>query len=238
MQLQQIAIKDIVPNTGQIEGLPANPRFIKDEKFIKLVESLRSLPSLTDARPVIVYPLDGKFIAIAGNMRSRAAKELKWQTINCAILEVGTSAEVLREIAIKDNVGFGENDWDLLTNEWDATELVAWGMDVPDFGEVLEAEEEGEENEPENKNIWIPDCLFESNNILSINAVESLLNLAAVTDESLNNLSLIAFTLSESAVLDPERTKSILADKLSVSLPIRLLNIVDVSDILSLLESI
>ena len=148
MQLQQIAIKDIVPNTGQIEGLPANPRFIKDEKFIKLVESLRSLPSLTDARPVIVYPLDGKFIAIAGNMRSRAAKELKWQTINCAILEVGTSAEVLREIAIKDNVGFGENDWDLLTNEWDATELVAWGMDVPDFGEVLEAEEDDYE-EPE-----------------------------------------------------------------------------------------
>ena len=78
--------------------------------------------------------------------------------------------------------------------------------------------------------------LFESNNILAINAVESLLNLAAVTDESLNNLSLIAFTLSESALLDPERAESILADKLSVSFPILLLSIVDVSDILMLLD--
>ena len=79
--------------------------------------------------------------------------------------------------------------------------------------------------------------LVESNNILAMNAVESLLNLAAVTDESLNNLSLIELTLSESAVLDPLRTESILADKLSVSLPIRLLNIVEVSEIFSLLDS-
>ena len=134
MEIRQLKISDIQPNDGQIEGLPTNPRFIKDDKFRKLVESLQSLPSLTDARPVIVYPLDGKFIAIGGNMRVRAAKELKWKTINCAILEKETTADVLREIAIKDNVGYGENDWELLSNDWDAAELEAWGMDLPSFG--------------------------------------------------------------------------------------------------------
>ena len=168
MQLKQIGITDIVPNTGQIEGLPANPRFIKDENFAKLVQSLKDLPSLTDARPVIVYPFGGKFVAIAGNMRSRAAKELKWKSINCAILPEDTPVKVLREIAIKDNVGFGENDWGLLTNEWDSTELEAWGMNIPNFGEILEDEEGSEESEPENKNIWVPDCLFESDNIFDI----------------------------------------------------------------------
>lgn len=133
MDILDIEIDAIDHNNGQIDGLPKNPRFIKDNKFDLLVDSLRSLPDMVSARPCIVYPFGGRFVCLAGNMRLRAAKKLNWDKIKCAVLDAETPANQLREITIKDNSSYGENDWDLLSNEWELDELLDWGVNIPDM---------------------------------------------------------------------------------------------------------
>lgn len=144
MEIKKLPIKSIVSNTGQIPDVPANPRFIKDEKFALLVQSLQDDPEIMEGRPVWVFPFDGQFVAIGGNMRHKAAKELKWKEINCCILPPDYPAAKIRAIIIKDNASFGSNDWDMLANEWDSEELAAWGMDLPETfaAEELEAVED------------------------------------------------------------------------------------------------
>lgn len=127
-------------NNGQLDGLGKNPRFIRDEKFGQLKKSLEESPEFLDARPLLVYPLtDGKFITVAGNMRLRAARELGFKEVPCYVFPKETPVEKLREYAIKDNVAFGEIDYEILKDDWDAAELSDWGVDVPDF---LENEDE------------------------------------------------------------------------------------------------
>lgn len=129
---KNIKIADIEPNKGQIEGLPQNPRFIKDNRFKQLVKSIEDAPEMLDPRPLIVYPHEKKYVIIAGNMRFRACKELGYKELPCYVLPEETPAEKLREYAIKDNIGFGSDDFDLLMNEWDIDELKDWGMEMPD----------------------------------------------------------------------------------------------------------
>lgn len=133
-------------NKGQIEGVPKNPRFIRDNKYTQLVESISNTPEMMKARPLIVHQQGEKYVVLAGNMRLRAMRELKWQECPCAITAEGTEAKKLREYAIKDNVAFGEDDMDLLANEWDLGELTEWGMDL-NFGEELNPEDCGEDFE-------------------------------------------------------------------------------------------
>lgn len=133
MDIVDVKIDQIDHNNGQIEGLPKNPRFIKDNKFDLLVDSLRSIPDMVSARPCIVYPFGNRFVCLAGNMRLRAAKKLNWDVIKCAVLDKETTVKQLREITIKDNSSYGENDWELLSNEWELDELLDWGVDVPDM---------------------------------------------------------------------------------------------------------
>lgn len=124
-------------NKGQIEGVPKNPRFIRDNKYSQLVESISNTPEMMKARPLIVHQQGEKYVVLAGNMRLRAMRELKWHECPCAITAEGTEAKKLREYAIKDNVAFGEDDMDLLANEWDLGELTEWGMDIQ-FPEIEE----------------------------------------------------------------------------------------------------
>ena len=116
-------------NKGQIEGVPKNPRFIRDNKYKQLVESINTTPEMMKARPLIVHQQGDKYVVLAGNMRLRAMRDLKWKECPCAITAEGTEAKKLREYAIKDNVAFGEDDMDLLANEWDLEELKEWGME-------------------------------------------------------------------------------------------------------------
>ena len=116
-------------NKGQIEGVPKNPRFIRDNKYKQLVESISKLPEMMKARPLIVHQQGEKYVVLAGNMRLRAMRDLKWKECPCAITAEGTEAKKLREYAIKDNVSFGEDDMDILANEWDLGELQDWGID-------------------------------------------------------------------------------------------------------------
>jgi len=110
---------------GTIKLNPNNPRLIKDEKYKKLVQSLKDFPEMMQIRPIVV---NSDNIVLGGNMRLRATKEAGWKEV--PVIKTDLSEEKQREFIIKDNIGFGEWEWDLLANEWDAEELENWGLDV------------------------------------------------------------------------------------------------------------
>lgn len=110
----------------KIKSNPDNPRIIKDNKFYKLVESLIEFPEMLEKRPIVV---DEDFVVLGGNMRLKACKEAGINEVWVDIAK-GWSEERKREFIIKDNVNFGEWDWDLLANEWDSSLMENWGLDV------------------------------------------------------------------------------------------------------------
>ena len=131
---------------SQLKSNPNNPRLIKDDKFKKLVTSLREFPEMMEKRPMVcVTDTDGKLYPLGGNMRLKALQELKYKEIpdNWVMLADEWSEEKRKEFTIKDNVNFGEFDWDTLANEWDAEELTEWGLDIPNF-EKIDKMEDGE----------------------------------------------------------------------------------------------
>jgi len=152
-------------NLGQIEGLPKNPRLIKDNRFNKLLKSIQDDPDMMQLRELIVYPytptLKSKhqsqieYIVIAGNMRLHAVKELGWAEVPCKILEASTSLETLKAITIKDNVSFGENDYDLLANDWEQELLEAMGMDIMYGMDEMMEEAEKVKNDDKAKKITL-----------------------------------------------------------------------------------
>lgn len=118
---------------AEIKPNPKNPRVIKDDKFLKLVESLRSFPQMLEKRPLVcVTDIDGKVFPLGGNMRLKAANELKMKELPVLMADDWTE-EQRQEFIIKDNVGFGEWNWEELSNDWDADQLSDWGLDVPGF---------------------------------------------------------------------------------------------------------
>lgn len=131
MEIQTIAISKIKLN-------PNNPRLIKDDKFTKLVQSIKDFPEMLNIRPIVV---NDDMIILGGNMRFKACKEAGLKEVPI-IKASGLSAEKQREFLIKDNVSGGEWDWNLL-QEWDSLELEEWGLDLPtEFATEIEAEED------------------------------------------------------------------------------------------------
>lgn len=147
MRREKIDISKVHPNEGQIEGLPANPRLIKDGRFKKLMKSIQDLPEMTEARDLLVYPYDGDYVVIGGNMRLRAYQELGWKEVPCCVLPDNMPVDKLREMVIQDNNPFGETDWNMIANEWDVEELKDWGVDLPADWDTSEAEEQKEAEE-------------------------------------------------------------------------------------------
>ena len=146
MKQKTIKLSSIKPN-------PDNPRLIKDEKFHKLVKSLESFgEKMMPLRPIVV---DENNIILGGNMRFKALKELKYTEVPedwIKSTQDMTEAEK-REFIIKDNVGFGDWDFDVLSNEWDSELLNDWGLetynyediDLDDFFEEAPEQEEAQE---------------------------------------------------------------------------------------------
>lgn len=135
---------------------PNNPRLIKDERFKKLVQSLKSFPEMATVRPIIC---NSEMVILGGNMRYRAMIEAGWKEVPVEIVD--WPEEKQREFIIKDNVGFGEWEWDVLANEWDAEKLEEWGVDVPNIGEELEAQEDDYEMPDEVQTDIVLGDLFE-----------------------------------------------------------------------------
>lgn len=148
MKTQSIKLSLLKGNSGQINGLPKNPRVIKDDRFAALVKSIQDTPEMLELRELIVFPFADTFVVIAGNMRLRALKELGYTEAPCKVLTAETPVETLRAIAIKDNVAFGETNFDDLANEWDITELADWWQELP-VAATEESEEEKDEQEGE-----------------------------------------------------------------------------------------
>lgn len=113
----------------QVKMNPNNPRVIKDEKFNKLVQSIREFPEMLSIRPIVV---NDDMVVLGGNMRLKACKEVGLKQVHI-IKASNLTEDQQREFIIKDNVGFGEWDWQQLATEWDAEELDKWGLDVPGF---------------------------------------------------------------------------------------------------------
>jgi hypothetical protein len=131
MELKTIKVSKLKGNSGQIDGLPGNPRFIKDEKFKKLVKSIEADPEMMELREVIAYDNNGELVVIMGNMRLRACIELGIKEVPCKILPPETPLEKLKAYTIKDNVSYGEHDFDMLKEDWDIDLLVDFGVDFP-----------------------------------------------------------------------------------------------------------
>jgi ParB-like chromosome segregation protein Spo0J len=124
--MQIVKINEVKPN-------PKNPRIIKDDKFKKLVKSIQDFPDMLNKRPLIVFTdVDGKYVVLGGNMRLKACKEIGLKEIPVILADEWTE-EQKAEFLIKDNVGFGEWEWDQLQSEWDTEKLEEWGLDVPIF---------------------------------------------------------------------------------------------------------
>ena len=126
LEMAEIDIKKIKPN-------PNNPRIIKDEKFKKLVQSLKELPEMAKVRPIVV---NQDMMVLGGNMRLKAMQEAGWKKAPVEVVD--WDKEKQRQFIIKDNVGFGEWDWNMLANEWDELKISEWGMDVPKFADDVD----------------------------------------------------------------------------------------------------
>jgi ParB-like chromosome segregation protein Spo0J len=109
----------------KIKNNPNNPRLVKDDKFKKLVKSIQDFPEMLDKRPIIV---NEDMIVLGGNMRLKACNEAGLKEV--PVIVANWTEEQERQFIIKDNLGYGEWDWDIIANEWDAEELVEWGLDV------------------------------------------------------------------------------------------------------------
>lgn len=132
MKAEKVKISEVKTN-------PKNPRLIKDDKFRKLVKSIREFPEMLELRPIVV---DENNIVLGGNMRLKALKEAGFKEVTI-VRANGLTEQQKDEFIVKDNVGFGEWDWDMLANEWDTDKLQDWGLDVPKMAGYEEIEPSG-----------------------------------------------------------------------------------------------
>lgn len=152
METKNIDIKLLAQNEGQIQGLPSNPRQWTRTDLDKLKKSIQETPELLEARGLIVYPQGEYYIVIGGNMRLAALRELGAIDAPCIVLPEDTTIDKLKELVIKDNGAFGQNDWDKLANEWSDLPLTAWGVSAWDITDAEQGEDDFDgEGEGDNK---------------------------------------------------------------------------------------
>lgn len=164
VKIQQIALSKLHLNNGQIAGVPKNPRFIKDERFEALKKSIEDDPEMLELREIIAYDNNGELVVVGGNMRYRALKELGFKEAPVKVLPKETAPGKIRAFIIKDNVAFGQNDWDILGNEWEVEELMDFGLECDflkesevDFDAVDEISEKNFET-PKTEMLVCPKC--------------------------------------------------------------------------------
>lgn len=164
VKIQQVALSKLHLNNGQIPDVPKNPRFIKDERFEALKKSIQDDPEMLELREIVAYDNNGELVIVGGNMRYRAMKDLGYKDAPVKILPKETAPEKIRAFIIKDNVAFGNNDWDILGNEWEVEELLDFGLECDflkesevDFDAVDEITEKNFET-PKTEMLVCPKC--------------------------------------------------------------------------------
>ena len=177
IQAQEIELTRLVPNRGQIDGVPANPRKATKKQIDKLKKSIQETPTMLQLREVIAYDNDGELVIIGGERRYDALKALKKKTAFVKVLPSDTPKDVLQAIIIKDNTHAGEWEDELLM-EWNSAQLESWGLDVswgeeekPKKGKDEEPDEDQDEEEDDKEEFYrsmFKDVLYDSNNIYEI----------------------------------------------------------------------
>ena len=136
MEIVKLKLSALEPNTGQIPGLPINPRQWTKSYVDSLARSLSETPELFEARPLLVVPHEGKYVILGGNLRYEASKQNKAKEVPAIVFPENTPVEKMKELVIKDNGSFGEWDMDALANEWDDLPLSDWGVPAWESEEV------------------------------------------------------------------------------------------------------
>lgn len=149
MIIEEIKISEVKLN-------PNNPRIVKDEKFEKLVQSIKDFPEMLRIRPIVV---NSDMITLGGNMRLKACKAAGLKKVPIIRAE-NLTEDQQREFIIKDNIGYGEWDWNLLNVEWNKEELNNWGL------EIWENENSDLDYSDKNKEIDVDD--FENEMIIKL----------------------------------------------------------------------
>ena len=149
----QLPLSKIHPNTGQLisKGIPKNPRFIREGKYEKLLQSIKDDPEMLSLRELIVLDSGDKnvgYVIIGGNMRFRAMKELGYKEAPTKILPSDFPVDKARRIILKDNASFGETDFDALLSDWSIEDISSAAIDIPDIDDphMEEAEDAEEDN--------------------------------------------------------------------------------------------
>ena len=128
METRRISIGHLVPNTGQIEGLPSNPRQWTQTEIDRLAKSLKETPELFEMRPLLVYEQAGEYVILGGNLRFEGAKKNKEKDCPAIVIPADTPVSKLKEIVLKDNSAFGEWDIHALSADWSDLPLTDWGV--------------------------------------------------------------------------------------------------------------
>ena len=179
-----ISLDLLEPNSGQIDGIPANPRYLTDKEFKKLKKSIKENPELLSYRELLVYPFEDGFVIIDGNSRYRALCDLGYTETPCKIISENTAKESIKAYILLTNKSSGEWETTLLAEGWTQLEIDDIGLDIelPDlttddiFGDddpdteenSTEGDEEVEDDKQSFYQSMLSDCLYESNNIYDI----------------------------------------------------------------------
>ena len=154
IEIKEIEIRNLRPNNGEVEGLSRNPRKISKKNLEKLKKSVQDAPEMLHLRELIVVPHGEGYVVIAGNQRLEAAKAIGITALPCKVLPADTDPAKLREYAIKDNLPFGEDDWEVIASDWDTSELEEWGMSVPEEWKEP-AKDELDDNQPKKNDFQV-----------------------------------------------------------------------------------
>jgi DNA modification methylase len=147
IETKEIKLSNLHPNTGQIEGVPTNPRKAEKGQIDKLKKSIEETPEMLELRELVAYDNGGELVIVGGNMRYKALKELGHKTALVKVLPADTPKEVINAFIIKDNAQFGEWDTELLANDWDKDLLEDWGVEIDWGKEAPEQPKEAEEDD-------------------------------------------------------------------------------------------
>lgn len=170
IQAQEIELKKLTPNKGQIEGVPTNPRKATKRAIENMKKSIEETPLMLEVNELTAYDNNGELVVIRGNLRYKALKALGYKTAPVKVLPAETSKETVNQIVIKDNIHYGEWDTDCLQTEWEKDQFQDWGVDVS-WGEEEKPKKEKEPQEDEDLQekidyyaMMLGDRLYDSDN--------------------------------------------------------------------------
>ena len=163
MEIKRLRLTDLEINRGQVPGLPSNPREWSRTDLDKLIKSIKDTPELLEARGPIVWPYEGKYIILGGNMRFSALREIGVPDVKCIVMPEDMPIAKLREIVVLDNGQFGAWDYDMLANEWDDLPLCemgvpAWETELEDLEQPTNLDDNDAKEKPFVAKITFPDA--------------------------------------------------------------------------------